>query len=202
MITKPRETLSPPPPEFWGKVKGGIRHIQIMPDGSEATYVIEESPGWREIRYNKRRYRIFFPWVYFFVRVFRTCKTPATGKLYAVVSRQRAKNLDDQCLLYAPFPSVHQNGWVCMPNDECTSEKPIDCALKVIYQFWYANSSELQIYGSDIVPGKLQEKTNSSGKGKVFGNWSKLSPVESLNLDYLNVGSSIKQFCEDVDWNG
>lgn len=200
MITKPKSAPITLAPEFWGKVKGMVRHIQVAGDGSEATYVFEESPGWREIRYNRRRYRIFFPWMYFFIRVFASCKTPVSGMLYAFISKKQAKDIEEICLRLAPFPSSHKNGWICMPSNENASETPIECALKVIHQFWYANSSDLEVYGSDVVPDKLAHKVREDRRGAIFTNWSKLTPAESMNLEYQELGMSIQSFCRVVNW--
>lgn len=201
MITAPRETAPSPVPEFWGKVKGMIRHIEIHRGGEYAVYAIEESPGFREIRFNRRKYRIFFPWIYFFVRVTKGCETKG-GKLYVLVSKKQLKDLDDPSLLLAPFPSSLKGGAICMPDGRNKMTKPIHTALDVICEFWKSNSAELRSDGQCTIPTQLSKGKTFSKLGSVYGNWSRLTAEQALNMDFEKPErNSIRTMATKAGWD-
>lgn len=184
------------PAEFWGQSKGYIRQIEIK--GHSAVYVIEESPGYRTIRYNRRKYRVFCPWVYFFVRI-QANLVVESGGFYAFFSRKRLETLDQQGLSIAPFSNTTAEGSVCLPVFKPISKVPIELALESIWYFWVSNGSE---FSEDLVcelpPGI---KTNFSGErfGSILSWWAKMSPKQVVNLEFCAATyGSISEACSSL----
>lgn len=170
------------PVGYWGVSKGYIRMIHVAPHGY-AVYAIEESPGYRTIRYNRRKYRIFCPWVYFIVRVYRNLNVDGSC-LYAFFSKKRLEALDQQGLMIAPFSNGHVDGGICMPQIESEAKSPLELALEIIWHFW---ASEGQEYGSFTfggLPEELSHKVVVGKYGGIFSRWSKLTPNQVVNLDF------------------
>ena len=182
----------------WGEAKGPIRHMYIKDDQS-CIYVIEEAPGYRVIRFNKRKYRIFCPWVYFFVKVI--LGNPLSGPgffshgthcFYVFFSSIQVKSLTEDLLSRAVFPNTSTDGSVCLPPRGQKGNRAIEVALAMIYDFWGSNGNEFHFSRG---PGALFDGVPHGTPGKIFGKWSRLEPWRVMRLDFGKTGVSIESGC-------
>lgn len=171
----------------WGKPSGHIRHVQEGKcDGRDsAIYLIEEPPGFRPLRFKKRRYNIFFPWSYFFVQVLHEkFDFYWFGDVFAAIAKSRLKSLDTPDLRRAPFPNSTDGGILCLPNQKEGSPTPVEAAILAVDLFWRSNGNEFSIPAS-MLPEPLSLKVAKIGA--IFSAWAKMSPKEVMSASWCKL---------------
>lgn len=203
MITRKREKV---PDGFWGVEKGPIRMIDVTRDsgdGSTAVYVIEEPPGYRTVRYNTRKYRIFCPWVYFFALVSRHLEVHGDNCLYVFFSRKHLDSLSQRGLLIPPLSNQHNEGGICMPEIDTSGMKsPVEVAMSIVWNFWASEGKEYSSFSFGIAPALLRKNASQSAPGRIFSNWSRLEPNAVMNLDFRKSEyDSIEKVVKEIDFS-
>lgn len=193
---------------IWGVEKGAIRRIDIRSGDEDsedrAVYVIEEPPGYRDLKFSRKKHRIFFPWIYFFSEV---------GKgdhdlfwihaFYGCISKVRVNDLGSKVLRYAPFPNSSGCGELCLPDQKIGFENPLECALHGVQLFWLSNGNEMR--PSEVnVPHRLVNKKSKDWRRRIFAEWAALSPKEVMGLDWGRMPrgmESINDALSEMNWD-
>lgn len=191
------------PDGFWGEAKGPIKMIEVGSNRTSAVYVIEEPLGYRTVRYNTRKYKVFCPWVYFICLVRDHLEMEGGPGMYAYFSRKQITDLSKKCLLLAPFSNSHEEGGVCMPAIDTEDMKsPLEVAMAMVWSFWASEGKEFGYSTYKITPDILKKGArHTSPGGRIFSNWSKLDPEKVLNLDFQKPElESLEEAAENLDF--
>lgn len=212
MITKKISWVDQLPPGYWGKVKGSV--LAIHPDHRKsapcAVYAIEEPPGYRVIRFNHRKYRVFCPWIYFMVRVWgpsATSQKPSAvndGALYSFFSTKQILSTAEPLLYRSFFSNSYPDCGICLPDIDYTSEHPIEVALSLIWHFWASDGTEYrrEVYNENV-PGVLRRRCGKAVPyGRIFGKWSGMTPDAVMRLEYRKATpASIDEAVKGLDFD-
>jgi hypothetical protein len=171
--------------KFWGAPGGDIRYI--CESLNYAVYVIEEKPGKRAIKWEHGRTSLWFPWIYFFIRIPRTLETCKWAPAYILISRERQETLKEKTLMVPYLPNLFNHGGIC-PNheDPLTALSPMVLARKFVTWFWMSRGTRVFVDFMEL-PSNLKKfliMDVHDAAPKMVRHWSKSSTRSVLKINF------------------
>jgi hypothetical protein len=169
--------------KFWGKPEGDIRYICGTSD--YAIYVIEEEPGKRSIKWMyERTTTLWFPWIYFFVKVPRGLKTSLCSPAYILISRRRQETLEERTLMIPYLPNLFKHGGIC-PNHQVPLKAMSPAVLARSFVTWYWMSKGSRVFdGTVLPPSNMKRSAHTATDISIIRSWSRSTPEKVLKIDF------------------
>jgi hypothetical protein len=174
----PPAPLPPQPPEVkWGKVEDDVRLVEMAEDKSSAIYVIEESPGKKDILYGGTKYSLPMPWMYFIVKAANDATVSSFNAMYILFSKTRLETLEQETLLVPYLSNLFRHGGVCMSHVTAYKAKtPMNVVRLAIGWFWDSPGN----YFWDFT--KPPPELAAGGAG--LTQWQAMSAEEALKISW------------------
>jgi len=173
----------PPPPmnkeTRWGRPKEEVRLVMVEPGGKHAVYVVEEAPGVRRVLYMSHSYKLWLPWIYFFIRVSRGCRLSKEAPAYVLIANERQETLREKGLRIPALPNLFAHGGICTYHQsEFRGSAPLASVRAFVRWFW---ASEGNTFFRNQSPAPLALGRNGyPGLRK----WQSMTPEEVLKVDW------------------
>jgi hypothetical protein len=178
----------------WGTPEDDVRYICTGTDknGDYAIYVIEEKPGIKPVKITgvKKHFRVWMPYIYFFIKVPVSCILSRNSPAYILFSQKRAE-LNESALKIPLLPNLFGHGAIC-PNHQTPirGTTPLITARKFITWFWNARGRIIfREYASPPKGFKNNVELYEEPPKKIFSRWEKMGR-EAHKIDWVKARQS------------